>query len=131
MEIIYNWEVSSMQEYPKTADDLTDVVFLVYWVRNATTVVDEKTYVSDIFGTLAVPAPDPADFIPYPDLTFEQVCGWLDAGLDVEAIDLRLATNIENQINPTVVELPLPWLPQPPVPPIPEPPTPEITEPKA
>jgi hypothetical protein len=121
MEIIYNWEVSSMQEYPKTADDLTDVVFLVYWVRNATTVVDEKTYVSDIFGSLAVPAPDPADFTPYPDLTFEQVCGWLDAGLDVETIDLKLATNIENQINPIVVELPLPWVP---VPPQPEP-TPE------
>jgi hypothetical protein len=130
MEIVYNWEVSSMQEYPKTADDLTDVVFLVYWVRNATAVVDEKTYVSDLFGSLAVPAPDPADFTPYPDLTFEQVCGWLDAGLDVEAIDFKLAANIENQINPTVVELPLPWVPQP-VPPQPEPPTPEITEPNA
>ena len=121
MEIVYNWEVSTMQEYPKTADDLIDVVFLVYWNRSAVTVVEEKTYVANIFGSLGVPSPDPADFIPYADLTFEDVCGWLDAGLDVETIDLKLATNIENQINPPIVELPLPWVPQP------EPPQPEPT----
>jgi len=27
MEIIYNWVVSSMDEYPTTPDNLTDVVF--------------------------------------------------------------------------------------------------------
>lgn len=121
MEIVYNWEVSTMQEYPKTADDLTDVVFLVYWNRSAVTVVEEKTYIANIFGSLNVPAPDPADFIPYADLTFDDVCGWLDAGLDVPAIDLKLATNIENQINPPIVELPLPWVPQPEPTPTPEP----------
>jgi hypothetical protein len=41
MEIIYNWVISAMDEYPTTPDNLTDVVFNVHWRRNATTVVDE------------------------------------------------------------------------------------------
>jgi hypothetical protein len=109
MAIIYNWVVSSMNEYPKTSDDLIDVVFVVNWRRSATSVVDGKTYYTDTYGALNVPAPDPTDFTPYPDLTFDQVCGWLDAGLDVASIDSGLAVQIENQINPPVVSLPLPW----------------------
>jgi hypothetical protein len=118
MAIVYNWVVSAMDEYPTTPDDLTDVVFTVHWRRNATDVVGDKTYFADVYGSLAVPAPSPEDFTPYPDLTFEQVCGWLDAGLDVAAIDAGLAVQIENLINPPVVSLPLPWATEPPIPPV-------------
>lgn len=111
MAIIYNWVVSAMDEYPKTSDDLTDVVFVVHWRRNATAVVDDKTYFADVYGALNVPAPSPENFTPYEDLTFDQVCGWLDAGLDVAALDASLDIQIENQINPPVVSLPLPWVP--------------------
>jgi hypothetical protein len=34
----------------------------------------------------------------------------LEAGMDVEALDASLAVKIENQINPPVVSLPLPWI---------------------
>jgi hypothetical protein len=119
MAIIYNWVVSAMDEYPTTPDDLTDVVFNVHWRRNATDIVGDVTYFADVYGSLSVPAPSPEDFTPYPDLTFEQVCGWLEAGLDTAAIDAGLAVQIENLINPPVVSLPLPWVtPEPtPVPP--------------
>ncbi len=110
MAVIYNWVISSMDEYPTTPDGLDDVVFAVNWRRNATEVVGDKTYFADTFGRLSVPAPSPADFTPYPDLTFEQVCGWLEAGLDVAAIDEGLVNQIQNQINPPVVSLPLPWV---------------------
>lgn len=109
MEIVYNWVISSMSEYPKTSDDLVDVVFNVHWRRNATAVVDDKVYFTDTFSVLPVPAPSPEDFTPYPDLTFEQVCGWLEAGLNVEEIDAELAAKIELLINPPIVSLPLPW----------------------
>lgn len=109
MAIVYNWVVSSMDEYPTTPDNLTDVVFVVNWRRNATDIVGDKTYFADVYGSLTVPAPSPADFTPYPDLTFDQVCGWLEAGLDTAAIDAGLAIQIENLINPPVISLPLPW----------------------
>jgi hypothetical protein len=113
MAIIYNWVVSSMDEYPTTSNNLTDVVFNVYWRRNATEIVGEKNYFVDTFGMLYVPAPAPANFTPYADLTFEQVCGWLEAGLNTEEIDAGLAVQLQNLINPPVVSLPLPWAPQP------------------
>lgn len=110
MDITYNWFVSSMQEYPTTPDGLDDVVFIVNWRRGASTVVGEKSYYVDTFGALDVPAPSPEDFTPYEDLTFEQVCGWLEAGLNTEEIDAGLAIQLENKINPPVVSLPLPWV---------------------
>lgn len=113
MAIIYNWVVSSMDEYPTTSDNLTDVVFNVHWRRNATEIVGEKTYFADVFAMLYVPVPSPEDFTPYDDLTFEQVCGWLEAGLDTATIDASLAVRIENLINPPVVSLPLPWVASP------------------
>ena len=112
MAIVYNWVISAMDEYPTTPDNLTDVVFIVHWRRAATEIVDDKDFYADTYGALSVPAPDPEDFTPYPDLTFEQVCGWLEAGLDVAEIDAGLAANLEQQINPTVVSLPLPWVQQ-------------------
>ena len=109
MATIYSWVISSMIEYPTTPDNLTDVVFQVNWRRNATEVVGEQTYFTDTFGALSVPAPEPADFIPYADLTEDDVIGWLDAGLDVAAIDAGLQQQIDLLINPTQVSLPLPW----------------------
>ena len=110
MEIIYNWVISSMNEYPKTPDNLTDVVFIVHYRRNATSEVDGKTYFADTYSTVSLPAPSPEDFTPYEDLTEEIVIGWLEEVLDTQAIDASLAQQIENQINPPVISLPLPWL---------------------
>jgi hypothetical protein len=39
------------------------------------------------------------------------VDSWLTEGLDVESLDANLDTQIENQINPPIITLPLPWLP--------------------
>jgi hypothetical protein len=113
MTTTYNWVISSMIEYPTTPDNLTDVVFQVNWRRNATEVVDDKTYFADTFGALSVPPPSPEDFIPYADLTEADVIGWLEAGLDVEAIDAGLQEQINLLINPIQVSLPLPWQQQP------------------
>jgi hypothetical protein len=109
MAIVYNWVVTSMEAYPKTSDNLTDVVFKIHWRRQATETLDDKTYFADIYDVLSVAAPSPENFIPYEDLTFEQVCGWLEAGLDFEKIDQSLVLQLEKDINPTTIELPLPW----------------------
>lgn len=113
MAIIYNWVVSAMDEYPTTPNNLTDVVFNVHWRRTAAETVDGNNYIVDTYNVLSVPAPSPEDFTPYADLSFEQVCGWLEAGLDVEEIDASLAVNLENLINPPTVSLPLPWVASP------------------
>lgn len=115
METTYNWVVSQMDTLP-SLDGLTDVVAIVHYRRNATAIDGEKTYFADIYGTMACQTPSETDFTAYPDLTFEQVCSWLDAGLDVEALNTNLDAQIENQINPPIIVLPNPWNPTPPAP---------------
>lgn len=108
MATVYNWVVSAMDTIP-SEDGLTDVVSVVHWRRQAT----DGQYFADVYSTLACAAPDPMSFTPYADLTFEQVCGWLEANLDVASLDAGLDQQIENEINPPIVQLPLPWQQQP------------------
>lgn len=100
----YQWVINQMDTKP-TEDGLTDVVVVVHWTRTAQ---DGEINVSS-YGTMGCQTPSETDFTAYPDLTYNQVCSWLDAGLDVTAIDLGLNQQIENIINPPVIVLPLPF----------------------
>lgn len=109
MTTTYEWVVSQMDTAP-SLDGLTDVVVTVHWRRNAVAVDGETTYFADVYGAMACATPSETDFTAYPDLTFEQVCAWLEAGLDVEALNANLDAQIENQVNPPIVAYPLPWI---------------------
>lgn len=100
----YQWVINQMDTKP-TEDGLTDVVVVVHWTRTAQ---NGEINVSS-YGTMGCQTPSETDFTAYPDLTYEQVCSWLDAGLDVTAIDLGLDQQIENIINPPIIVLPLPF----------------------
>ena len=100
----YQWVINQMDTKP-SEDGLTDVVVIVHYTRTAH---DGEIFVSS-YGTMGCSTPSATDFTAYPDLTYDQVCGWLDSGLDVQAIDLGLDQQIENIINPPVVVLPLPF----------------------
>jgi hypothetical protein len=104
MSTNYQWQIVQLDTKPKEGE-LLDVVICVHWVRTAQ---DGEINVSS-YGTMGCTTPSSTDFTAYPDLTYEQVCSWLDAGLDVASIDLGLDKQIENIINPPIVVLPLPW----------------------
>lgn len=102
------WIINQMDCVPQDGD-LTDFVVTVHWNRNATEVVNEKEYFASVYGSQSFSKDDVANFIPYEELTYEIVCGWLDATINVEALDLNLDAQIENQVNPPIVVLPLPF----------------------
>jgi hypothetical protein len=104
----FKWVVSQMDTAP-SEDGLTDVVKVVHWRYQAEQVDGDKTYNAEVYGAMACATPSETDFTAYEDLTYEQVCTWLEAGLNVEAMDLNLATQIENLKNPPIVNLPLPF----------------------
>lgn len=108
MEINYNWSILQMDTKP-SEDNLTDVVVVVHWTRNAITDAEGKPYTAQSYGTYSCPMPSGEGFTPYEDLTEDQVEGWLDSGLDVASIDAGLATQLADLINPPVIVLPLPW----------------------
>ena len=104
MALETKWVVSQLDTAPRQ-DGLTDVVKVVHWRYQA----EDGEYSADVYGAMGCAAPSDTDFTAYVDLTYEQVCEWLVAGNDVEALDSNLATQIENQKNPPIINLPLPW----------------------
>jgi hypothetical protein len=100
----YNWIISAM-ECIKNEGDLQDVVITIHWRYQATK--DEVT--TDTYGATSMPLPTGEDFTPYEELTKEQVCGWLEATLDVPAMENSLEAQLDLLINPTNVTLPPPF----------------------
>jgi hypothetical protein len=113
MNISINWIIERLLVKP-TEGTLTDVVITADWRCNGS----QDSYSGTCYGSCSF-APPTGSFTPYPDLTQDQVLGWCYAnGVDQAAIEANVTAQINNQINPPVVSLPLPWVP--PVPP-PEP----------
>ena len=106
--ITFAWQINGLNTTP-SEDGLTDVVKSVQWTRTAEQFVGGEPINVYSFGTMPCETPSSTDFTAYPNLTYEQVCGWLNNGLDVEAIDLGLKQQIEKIINPPIINLPLPW----------------------
>ena len=85
---------------------LTDVVITADWRCNGS----DETYSGTCYGSCSFAAPS-GSFTPYADLTEAQVLDWCFAnGVDQAAIEANVTAQINNQINPPVVALPLPWI---------------------
>jgi hypothetical protein len=110
MATTYNWVINQMDTKPQEGQ-LIDVVVVVHWTRTAEQFVGAEPILVSSYGTMGCTTPSSTDFTAYPDLTYDQVCSWLDAGLDVSEIDLGLYQQIQNIVNPPVIVLPLPWVP--------------------
>jgi hypothetical protein len=103
--ITYKWIFSAF-DCRVDEDGMQDVVTTVHWRYNGT---NENGISAEIYGAQAVGTPTPDAFTPYPDLSEEQVIGWMEETLDVEAMDLNIAEQIELIINPVYVTLPPPF----------------------
>jgi len=114
MNISILWIIERLLVKP-TEGSLTDVVITADWRCNGTETTGtgdtEQTYSGTCYGSCSFAPPTDA-FTPYPDLTQDQVLGWCFAnGVDKTAIEANVTAQIQNQINPPVVVLPLPWAP--------------------
>lgn len=104
------WSISQMDCIPNLDGSLVDYVVTVHWNRLANEIVNEKKYDARVYGTVSFSTDNVENFIPYNELTYEIVCGWLDDSLDVAQLDLTLDNQIENQVNPPIVSPPLPFV---------------------
>ena len=103
------WFINQLDCVPQDGD-LTDFVVVCHWTRIAKEIINEKEYQASAYTTQSFTKDSVTNFIPYEDLTYEIVCGWLDASIDVIALDLNLDAQIENQVNPPLIVLPLPFV---------------------
>ena len=105
------WLIERLLVKP-TEGSNTDVVITADWRCNGT----DETYSGTCYGSCSF-APPTGSFTPYADLTEQQVLDWCYAnGVDKSAIEANVTAQIQNQIDPPVVSLPLPWVP--PAPPV-------------
>ena len=87
---------------------LTDVVITADWRCNGS----QESFSGTCYGSCSFAAPSGSGFTPYEDLTQEQVLSWCYAnGVDQAAIEANVSLQIQNQIDPPVVSLLLPWVP--------------------
>jgi hypothetical protein len=93
-----------------------DVVITADWRCNGS----QDNYSGTCYGSCSFQPPS-GSFTPYEDLTEQQVLDWCyENGVDKTAIEANVTAQINDQINPPVVVLPLPWVAQP-LPPVPPP----------
>ena len=108
------WLIERLLVKPTEGSNI-DVVITADWRCNGTEITGsgdtEQTYSGTCYGSCSFQPPS-GSFTPYEDLTQEQVLQWCyENGVDKTAIEANVSLQIENQINPPVVSLPLPWVP--------------------
>ena len=87
-------------------DELQNVVTTVHWILTGT---DEDNISATIYGTQGVGQPNPEAFTPFPDISEEQVIGWMESSMDVNALEVNIATQIDLIKHPVTEVLPAPW----------------------
>ena len=88
----YNWRINAL-DAKIHENDLDNVIYTVHWSFIGQDDSEEPVSASSI-GTLGVQYNPEDPFIEYADLTKEDVVGWLEAGLDVEAMKANLDAQI-------------------------------------
>ena len=113
MAIEYKWSVAGMKCYPEY-EGFENVVFTVHWHLLAK---DGENSASN-YGSVKLKLDPNHEYIPYDQLTEEQVIGWVKGTMNqnsnpmspsAEEYELKLAEEIEKKKRPPEVTPPLPW----------------------
>lgn len=103
------WIIQYMQTTTTSATP-PEAVITVGWACNGEQVDNGKTYTASVYSTCTLPPADPASFIPYADLTQQEVLNWIWAnGVDKDSAEAAVAQQIQNQIDPPITTPVLPW----------------------
>jgi len=108
MSATITWVIEWMQTTPTTATP-PETVLVAGWRCNGAETANSVAYTSTVYGTCSFPMPT-GSFTPYDQLTEAQVLGWCWAnGVDKVTTEAAVQVQIDNQINPPVIQPPLPW----------------------
>jgi len=117
--ITYNWNCKTVDAYVETGGN-DDVVYNVHWIVTGTTTEGDEEYSSTNIGTQALNIDDITNFIPFDELTNDEVVAWTQGAMGAEqvaAIEASISNAIDLEINPVSITLTIGE----PVPPIEEP----------
>jgi hypothetical protein len=107
MSTIYKWIISSLECIP-SSNGLENIVQTIHWRLNGNDGVNS----AEIYNSISIDPPDPAEFIQYSSLTEEQVVTWLTDRLGEQGVSSAKAvvdTQLADLASPPVVSPALPW----------------------
>jgi hypothetical protein len=90
----------------KNVDGNNDVIFNIFWILNG----DQNGVLGSCTASTEIPFVDSQNFKPYNEVTYDEVCAWIDLYTPVESMDefkFRVQSLIDSQI--TEIILPLPF----------------------
>jgi hypothetical protein len=106
--ITNTWNVVALNCKPDV-NGMLDYVVTSHWTLTAT----DGTYTGSVYGTASFEVdPDKPNYTPYADLTLDQVIAWTQAALgeeQVASLESNVLSQLEAQINPSIVSPALPW----------------------
>jgi hypothetical protein len=108
----FDWNCRTVDVYP-TDEVYTDVVYNVHWIVTGTSDQldpqgEPQSITVNNIGTQTLSTSDITDFIPFEDLTNEEVVAWTQAAMgeeQVAQIEANIEAQIENIITPTSLTL--------------------------
>ena len=123
--VTYNWNCRTVDAYVEQNEE-ADVVYNVHWIVTGVSDIENPNspntfYQSTSIGTQVLDTSAIVNFIPFADVTNEEVVTWTQDAMGAEqvtAIETGIASQIESKIHPTTVTLtvgdPVPYDPIPP-----------------
>jgi hypothetical protein len=86
---------------------LQKVVTTVHWRYRGT---DEDGITGETYGAQSIGEPNPDAFTPFTQISEEQVIGWMEANLDMDAIQGNIISQINLIKTPVTETLSAPWV---------------------
>jgi hypothetical protein len=92
MRTIY-WKINKLEVIPEVGS-LSEVIQYAYYQR----IVSEGEYSTFIEGKMLFPQPESSGFIPYENITEEDIISWILPNIEVEEVDLFLNQKLDDVI---------------------------------
>ena len=107
MSATITWSIQWMNVSTQQIDGFSEVVLTAGWICTGS----ESTFTASAYGTCSFPLPQTGgQFTPYNQLTQAEVLGWCWAnGVNQQATEAAVQTQLNDQINPPIIQPPLPW----------------------
>lgn len=107
MATTITWTIDWMKASTQEINGFTEVVLDAGWRVTGT----DGKFTTSAYGSVSFPEPqEGGTYTPYADLTQDQVLGWVwENGVDKDAYDKSMESQLALLENPPVVQPPLPW----------------------